>query len=189
MFTSASKTAGTILAFHDFMNIHRQFTMALGVVTLLLVSSSAARAQVCGASSTPLLAGQRIPAGTVTTYIDASNIYVHYSATAPWLLGEVHVAVADSLAGIPQTKRGNPIPGRFAYSASFAPGITEYIVVIPRVAAVAAADQIVVAAHAVVQAPKNAGGTQTGWGFGFDFPGSNWATYLVYSVNCNQYPE
>jgi len=171
------------------MNTRRQFTTAL-VVTLLLVSSSAARAQVCGASSTPLLAGRRIPAGTVTTYIDASNIYVHYSATAPWFLGEVHVAVADSLAGIPQTKRGNPIPGRFAYSASFAPEITEYIVSIPRVAALAAAQQIVVATHAVVHAPENEGGTQTGWGFGFDFPGSNWATYLVYSMNnCNQFPE
>ena len=106
---------------------------------------------------TPLLAGQTIPAGTVTTYNDDSNIYVHYSATAPWLLGEVHVAVADSLAGIPQTKRGNPIPGRFAYSASFAPGITEYIVAIPRVAALAAAHQIVVATHAVVHAPENEG--------------------------------
>jgi len=188
MFTSASKTAGTILASHDFMSIHRQFTMALGVVTLLLVSSSAARAQVCGALSTPLLAGQTIPAGTVTMYNDAANIYVHYSATAPWLLGEVHVAVADSLAGIPQTKRGNPIPGRFAYSASFAPEITEYMVAIPRVAALAAAHQIVVATHAVVYAPE--GGTQTGWGFGFGFPGSNWATYLVYSVNnCTQFPE
>jgi hypothetical protein len=172
------------------MNIYRQFTIALGVVTLLLVSSSAARAQVCGAWSTPLLAGQTIPAGTVTVYNDASKIYVHYSATAPWLLGEVHVAVADSLAAIPQTKRGNPIPGRFAYSASFAAGITEYMVAIPRVGALAAAPQIVVAAHAVVHAPENEGGTQTGWGFGFGFPGSNWATYLAYSVNnCNQFPE
>ena len=164
--------------------------MALGVATLLLVSSSTARAQVCSASSAPLLAGQRIPAGTVTTYIDASNIYVYYSAMAPWKIGEVHVAAADSVAGIPQTKRGNPIPGLFAYSAAFAQEITEYSVVIPRVAGLAAAQQIVVATHAIVHAPQNEGGTQTAWGFGFGFPGSNWATYLAYSLdNCNQYPE
>jgi hypothetical protein len=42
---------------------------------------------------------------------------------------------------------------------------------------------LTIAAHAVlVGAPGGsaAGGSETGWADGFDFPGANWATYLVF---------
>ena len=160
----------------------RKFIFCLSVVALLGAFASPARAQVCGTPrSTTLYAGQTMVAGTINIYNDASNVYVQYSLQTPWVMSDAHVAIATSLAGIPQTKTGNPIPGRFPYSATFDPEVTTYTFGIPA-GSFLSGQSIVVAAHAVVHAPKSLGGSQTGWGFGPDFPGSNWATYLGYTV-------
>jgi hypothetical protein len=137
--------------------------------------------QVCGTTVTTLLAGQTIPAGTVTVYNDATFIYVHYSLYSPWLLSETHVSVAPSVPEIPQTKTGNPIPGRFSYNATHDPELTHYLVAIP-LGSFLPGQTVIVAAHAALNAPKEAGGSQTGWGSGPDFPGKNWATYIRYTV-------
>lgn len=173
------------------MTLRHHFAIGFGAAALFLASSSPARAQQCGvASTTPLLAGQTIDAGEVNVYNDASSIYVRYATKAPWVLSDIHVAAADSVAGIPQTKRGNPIPGRFSYSASFNPEVTSYILAIPRAGTLAAGQQIVIAAHAIVQARNAQRGTETGWGFGSGFSGANWATYIAYDVKaCEAYPE
>ena len=96
-------------------------------------------------------------------------------------MSDAHVAVATTLAGIPQTKAGNPIPGRFPYSATFDPEVTSYTFVIPA-GTFAASQTLFIAAHAMVLAPSGSGGSQTGWGFGPDFPGANWATYIAYQM-------
>jgi hypothetical protein len=150
-------------------------------VTLLATWSVPAEA-VCGASlSTPLYAGQTLDAGTVMVSNDAANIYVRYTTNDPWVISDAHLAIASSLAGIPQTKKGNPIPGHFAYSAIFDPEVTDYTFTIP-IGSFQPGQTLYIAAHAVVQAPASSGGTQTGWGFGPGFPGANWATYIQYSL-------
>jgi hypothetical protein len=154
---------------------------ALAVAGLVLVSAPV-HAEVCGSPlNTPLIAGQSYPAGAVWIFNDASNIYVQYQTESPWVISDAHAAVASTLAGIPQTKAGNPIPGRFAYSATFDPEVTNYTFVIPA-AGYTAGQTIFVAAHAMVHAPKGFGGSQTGWAFGPEFPGANWATYVMYEV-------
>lgn len=154
-----------------------------GIVVAAFLFASPAQAQVCGTpTSTSLIAGQHYYAGTVWISNDANNIYVQYATDTPWVMSDAHVAVATTLAGIPQTKAGNPIPGRFAYSATFDPEVTSYTFVIPSAGIFAANHTVYVAAHAMVQAPKSDGGSQTGWGSGSDFPGSNWATYMTYQV-------
>jgi len=154
-----------------------------GIFLAGLLIVSPAQAQVCGTPmSTSLIAGQHYYAGTVWISNDASNIYVQYTTDTPWKMSEAHVAVASTLAGIPQTKAGNPIPGRFAYSATFDPEVAGYTFVIPSAGVFAANQTVYVAAHAIVQAPKSDGGSQTGWGFGPDFAGANWATYMTYQV-------
>jgi len=161
----------------------RQFVCSLGVIGALVAFAAPASAQVCGtATTTTLFAGQTIVAGTVTVYNDASNIYIKYDTSAPWVISDTHAAVAATLDGIPQTKAGNPIPGRFAYSATFDPEVTTYTFAVPSATVFAAGQVVFVAAHAMLQAPKSAGGSQTGWGFGPDFPGANWATYIKYQV-------
>jgi hypothetical protein len=149
----------------------------------VLATTSPAWAQVCGTpQTTTLFAGQTMVAGTVTIYNDASNIYVQYQTTDPWVISDAHAAVAGTLAGIPQTKAGNPIPGRFPYSATFDPELTTYTFGVPTTGVFTAGQSVFIAAHAIVQAPKAYGGSQTGWGYGPDFPGANWATYINYQV-------
>lgn len=162
---------------------------ALAIGSLFAASASA---QVCGTpTTTPLIAGQNMTAGTVSVYNDATNIYVQYSLESPWLISDAHVAVATTLAGIPQTKTGNPIPGRFAYSATFDPELLTYTFAVPMAGNYYTGQTLFVAAHAVAQAPRANGGSQTAWGFGPDFPGNNWGMYLNYRVqNCGSaFPE
>jgi hypothetical protein len=53
--------------------------------------------------------------GDVEVWNDAEYLYVKFVSTSDCFL-ETHVAVANSLDDIPQTKKGNPIPGQFPYS-------------------------------------------------------------------------
>jgi hypothetical protein len=164
----------------------RNFTkLALGLVAIgvCLGAAAPAQAQVCGVPmSTTLVAGQTMSAGTVSVYNDAANLYIRYTLTSPWVMSDAHAAVATTLAGLPQTKTGNPIPGRFSYSATFDPEVTSYTFGVPMAGNFTAGQVVFIAAHAGVQAPRAYGGAQTGWGQGSDFPGSNWAMYLNYQV-------
>jgi hypothetical protein len=152
-------------------------------IGFLLASGAPAWAQACGASTTAVLvAGQHYSSGTISIFNDAANIYVQYHLDAPWVMSDAHVAVASTLSGIPQTRTGNPIPGRFPYSATFDPEVTSYTFGIPTAGNFVAGQPLFIAAHAMVLAPKDFGGSQTGWGSGPNFPGANWATYINYTV-------
>lgn len=169
----------------------RQFVCRLVITSALwAVTTPAWALDICGAPQTStLFAGQTIVAGTVTVFNDASNIYVQYQTNYPWVISDAHAAVAATLDGIPQTKTGNPIPGRFAYSATFESDVTTYTFQVPTGVVFTAGQTVVVAAHAILQAPKSYGGSQTGWAFGPDFPGANWATYMTYQVQGCGNPE
>jgi hypothetical protein len=155
---------------------------------------------------------QPIIAGTVTVSNDGTNLSVMYNLTLdPWLLGETHVAVgimdADgSFAGIPMTGSGNPKVGKFPYSEEHDPinnPITQWTETIELAALeealgvdLVAGSQIYVAAHAEIvivglvdddndpDTPDVLGivEDETGWGDGDSFPGSNWATYINYTI-------
>ena len=160
-----------------------QLMPGAAVIGLLVFSAAPASAQTCGTmASTPLVAGQNFVAGTIWISNDAQNIYVQYNTDSPWVMSDAHASVATALAGIPQTKTNNPIPGRFAYSATFDPEVTSYTFVVPMAGSFATGQTVFIAAHALVQAPKAFGGSQTGWGFGPAFAGANWATYVNYTV-------
>lgn len=164
--------------------MNRTLCVAGLAVALAIGGASSARAQsVCGSPmQTTLVAGQNYAAGLITISNDNTNIYVKYETSAPWLMSEAHVAVATTLAGIPQTRGGNPIPGRFSYSATFDPEVSSFVFTIPLSSLGTPISSLFVAAHAIVQAPKDMGGAQTGWGQGTGFPGSNWAMYVNYTV-------
>ncbi len=165
------------------MRSFRRIALGLSVISALAVSAGEARAQACGTTaSTPLIAGQHYTAGTISISNDANFIYVQYATENPWVMSDAHVAVAKTLAEIPQTKSKNPIPGRFAYSATFDPEVTSHTFVVPLAGLYAEGQTVYIAAHALVQAPRADGGSQTGWGFGPGFAGSNWATYLAYTI-------
>lgn len=139
---------------------------------------------VCGVPQQVILyAGQTINAGNVTVWNDQTDLYVQFSTSNGWLLGETHVAVATSLAGIPQ-KNGNPIPGQFPYKMNHNPPVGTYTYIIP-LDNWQPGQQLYIAAHAVVVQLDQNGNVirrETGWGNGPGFPGKNWATYIMYTV-------
>ena len=66
-----------------------------------------------------LYAGQEFEVGTVSVWDDGEYLHVIYNTTGDWVLTETHLAVATALDGIPQTKKGNPIPGKFPYQCCY----------------------------------------------------------------------
>lgn len=130
--------------------------------------------------SVDLMAGQHNDVGDVLVWGDGTNLYVTYTVSeAGCAITETHLAVATSLSDIPQTKKGNPIPGQFPYSMIHNPPVTEYTYTLDATQWDAAAE-LFVAAHAVVVCGGN---EESAWAAGNDFGGKNWATYFNYTYN------
>jgi hypothetical protein len=176
---------------------------ALTVATPLAVLPFASNATAAGSSPTlcgtptvvPLLAGQTNPAGTVEIANDRDdNLYIEFDITAPWMMDQSHVAIADTLAGIPQTRKGNPMIGNFAYQRTHIPAVTSDTYVIPRSAlSLDVNGSVVVAAHAALSRLDAAGqivASETGWAAGQRFAErGSWATYLSYEFQtCSDEP-
>lgn len=131
-----------------------------------------------------LWAGQNIDVGTVSVWNDAENLYVKYEATDNWYFTETHLHVATALENIPQTKKGNPIPGHFDYPMEYDPPVQENTNVINlEDCGFEVGDNLYIAAHAVVQKDIQ---EETAWGAGDNFPGKNWAMYFTYVVQIEQ---
>lgn len=149
-------------------------TIMIGLIPLT------AQAQTfCGTETeTTLLAGQTIPAGSVTVSNDGQDLLVTYHTDGDWLITETHLHVATRPEDLPQTRKGNAIPGRFDYKGAYDDGVTEATHSIT-LANWPAGTQLYIAAHCVV---VSTAGSETAWGNGFDFPGNNWAMYFAYTV-------
>ena len=156
-----------------------KLTIALG---LCLILGAVASAQ----TTVDLIAGQNDDAGDVTIWNDADYLYVKYETVADVFIEETHVHVATPLEGIPQAN-GNPIPGQFDYQTFHDPWVTEFTYMIPLDPGWVSGTELYIAAHAVVYIDDGFGGyySETAWGDGYGFPGSNWATYILYTVGCN----
>lgn len=120
-----------------------------------------------------------IDAGDVLVWNDGEYLYVKYVADH-WCLYETHLHVATSEVDIPQTKKGNPIPGQFDYKTDHDPCETEYVYQIPLTWS--PETELYIAAHAAL-------GCESAWAAGGDFPGKNWATYFTYTVQSSSPAE
>ncbi len=148
-----------------------------------------------GAQTFALLAGQTIPAGTVSVNVNGTNLEVTFATTGGWELSEAHLWIGNSLDDLPQTKSGNPIPGKFPYnSGSLAAGTASHTFSIPLSNPIVnfscpAADTIYyMAAHASVRKAKGDGTyqTETGWSEGSPITSKgNWATFSTFSLTCD----
>lgn len=119
-----------------------------------------------------LFAGRHIYVGYVEFWVSGGSLYVRYVITEPgWSITETHLAVGEQLSDIPQTKKGNPIPGRFPkYSM-----VEEYLYEVPL--SDPAPDMLYIAAHAELSGKKQG---ESAWAGTQQFPGANWATYFTY---------
>jgi hypothetical protein len=59
-----------------------------------------------------------MPVGTVTVRQEDCQLYVDFE-TDGWVMSETHLDFGFSLDDIPQTRKGNPIPGQFDYQQSY----------------------------------------------------------------------
>lgn len=107
-----------------------------------------------------LFAGQDWEIGEVLIKNDeAGKICVMFKLTDPdaiaegWIITQAHVAVAATCAEIPQTVKGNPIPGNFPVNETIDPGVTEtdwFCLDYPW----EAGEEICIAAHAKIELPE-----------------------------------
>jgi len=65
--------------------------------------------------------------GYVNVYLDGETLYLEYHINEQYKMTETHVQVVNNVNEIPHTKKGNPVPGKFEYSATFDPGVTHYV--------------------------------------------------------------
>jgi len=112
-----------------------------------------------------------------------SRIYVTYSTDSDWTMSETNLAVATSLDGIPQTKKGNPKIGKFPYKTDHPDGTDTHTYVIDLNDYYPNwgwnGKTLYFAAHAVVSNPDF--GEETAWAdtWGQSFPGGSWALYFT----------
>lgn len=126
---------------------------------------------------TPLLAGRTMEVGVVRAWNDETTLFLQYEMTEPgWCLFETHLHVAGSLDGIPRTRTGNPIPGRFDYKMRH-DCATEFTQEIDLDSSWEPGTELFIAAHADVSNGEGA------WGAGTRFvERGNWAMFFNFTV-------
>lgn len=143
-------------------------------------------AEPCGLVTTvTLFAGQTIDVGTVVIANDGENLCVTYRTSGDWYLTGNHLDIALSPEEIPQTRTGNPRPGQFSYSHELTTPVQmdEHCFTLAELGYQPGA-VLYVAAHSQVIRMENGSAVQseTAWGDGLPFPGSNWATYMEHTI-------
>ena len=130
-----------------------------------------------------LWAGNDHLAGIIEVWNDATELHVTYTTLNGWMLAETHLAVAQSVSGIPQVN-GNPVPGQFSWKTEHDPAVFSYEYVINlEDAGLAAGDEVCIATHAAVIMGD---WEETAWSADcppFRFHGNNWAWYFRYTVD------
>ncbi len=145
-----------------------------------------------GIQSFTLFAGQTIDSGNVSATVVGDNLQVTYTATGGWTLNEVHLWVGEDIADMPQTRKGNPIPGKFPYvSGDIAPATT-YTLNVPLAdlgfACPGEVKNYQVGAHASLSKTNDDGTVQneTGWSDGARISErGNWATLSTLNLTCD----
>ena len=167
------------------MNGLRRNTLRRVLLIVMLIAigltPAVGQAQVpCGEiTETTLIAGQNIPVGSVIIENDGQYLYVTYQTDGDWLITETHLDVATLPEDLPQTPKGNAIPGQFAFYSEHDPGTVTVTHTIDRAAWPAGTD-LYIAAHSVVVSAT--GSEETAWAEGTGFPGRDWSMYVSYSL-------
>jgi len=163
--------------------------MVLGMGLLLMLGMGVIMVQpsiaqdVCGEATTvTLLAAKIMDVGTVSAWNDASNLYVMYRTTEPWLLDETHLAISPYTWGFPRNRGGQVIPGKFPYWTEHEVGVYEYIYIIG-LNGWGPGTTLNIAAHSsIYRVVNDIVEFETAWGEGTRFSRKSWATYFTYTI-------
>jgi hypothetical protein len=92
-------------------------------INFLFLSVVHAQIVSCGSGFTTTLEIKNgTQAGNVNVWNDATKLYVQLTTTNCYDLCESQLAFAPTLAGIPQTKKGDPLPNKFPYQRKHCTG-------------------------------------------------------------------
>ena len=171
---------------------------SLTALGILLTAAPMVRAQCVATEDTSatkcytLYAGQTIETGMVCVTVNGDNLEVTYSTSADWELVEAHLWVGSNIADMPQTRKGNPIPGQFPHSSGDITGTTSYSLSVPledlQFSCPSDDQRYLVAAHASLRRDTGDGGyqTETGWSDGGRITEKgNWATLSTVTLTCD----
>ena len=153
--------------------------IAISIIGILLCSGMTS----VSACTTELYAGRdQKNVGDVDVWVKEDILKIRYSTDSGWTLSETHLAIATSLDGIPQTKKGNPKIGKFPFSMDHPEGTETYtynIDIGDYFPGGISGVTLFFAAHAVVTHPEL--GEETAWAdtWGQYFPGSSIALYFT----------
>ena len=176
----------------------RKVMTATALFGLLLAFTPAANAQCVasddssGTQCYTLFAGQTIDAGMVCVTVNGNDLDITYTTTNGWTLSETHLWVGSNIGDMPQTRKGNPIPGQFPYVSGNITGATSYTssVSLSSIGFVCPGDDqnFLMAAHASVSRDNGDGTyqTETGWSDGGRITErGNWATLSTVTLTCD----
>jgi hypothetical protein len=153
----------------------------------------------------PPFRGENTDVGDVLVRQQGAYLYVQYLITDPtkWCMTMTHLAVGASLGDIPQTHKGNPIPGRFPYKGILENGCGAEFTYKINIAGYNSGTTLFIAAHAYVKHQKthenehgrhqetheNEHGrhqktheNKSAWAAGSYFRDGEPATYITYTV-------
>jgi hypothetical protein len=136
-----------------------------------------------------LLACRNTPVGSVTVSNSEDTLYLLVATRDGWSMTLSHLALGCDPAELPQTRSGNPVPGRFPYSRSYIPPASQDLYALPLPSF--PCREIFVAFHADVAQLDSSGRTvreESAWAAGEPFPGRNWGMYFRYSVRTCEPP-
>ena len=154
-----------------------------GIFLMCAIACSHLSAAQCGSrKSVSLLTSGATSAGTVTIANDPSRLVITYTTiNDAWAITAVHLAVAESVAGIPRYESENPIPEHFLYQNFFDPPVHTIALPVP-LDKLKPGMTVYVAAQAEVRESGGEQEPQAAWGQGPRFNNHNPATYIAYQV-------
>ncbi len=142
--------------------------------------------------------------GNLSVWNDASNLYIESSLVDFWLLQKTHLAVANSLDGIPRNRPGIPVPGLFPYIIEYDSLLAEttYVIQLDDYGFIPE-DDIIIAIHSeiihsvnppddnvftAVSHIEGAGEVleESAWGGDTYGPGPRWWYYADYTIQMAQ---
>ncbi len=150
-------------------------------------------------SCVDLIAGQHFVAGDICVQIieESNELCITYTTSGGWELMETHLWIGESLAEMPQTRKGNPRIGHFPYHSGDITGDITWSWYISLTEFGLQGDETIcevdlfIAAHSEVRL-DNGDGTytdETGWGAGVPIvEQGSWATYYGIHLSCDGWP-
>ena len=130
-----------------------------------------------GTTSTDLIAGQNMIAGTVELWTDGTQLFITYLTTTDWTIDQTHLYIG-ACEDRPANNPGNPLIGQFPYSENH-PENTWSVTYAFDLASLEPTGCI--AAHASIDGVN--GGSETAWGDGEPYGGNSWAMYFYYDLS------